>query len=388
MKAILIPSRIECGFDGDDCCKDEVVKGICHDCFCLSDCNGPIDFYQDGMCDGSLNNEKCNYDGGDCCALDSHKHPHFCGDCLCHKPEVYEEYFPNCTLSMKTFRNAHCDEALLSFECGFDGGDCCDAANLWDYGNLICNRELNNGQCLFDGLDCCEPLAEQNPAKCDDCLCEIPEVYTVAFKDCPLDELKKYANGHCDGSLNNPFCGFDGGDCCDPGSVKDPDDCQDCQCKEHECPLPYLSYFKAPNPLNDSFCNDDLNHAGCGFDGMDCCLNKPESKSMCHDCQCKNPMTTTSTDFPFVIDIITTATEGPECEFVDNYWGWGYDIHFEDDVQSAKDCFELCKEFPGCYGFVWYTPDRYHNPRRCWLKNEDFDFKSYEANVVSGILNT
>ena len=270
------------------------------------------------MCDESLNNEKCNYDGGDCCALDSLKHPQFCGDCLCHKPELYAEIFPNCSLTeLKSFRNGHCDESLLSFECGFDAGDCCDAENKFEYGNGICNRELNNGQCLFDGLDCCNIFAEQDPNECDDCLCEVPQLYAEAFKHCPLEELKKYHNGHCDGSLNNPQCGFDGGDCCDPGSIKDPDDCQDCQCKEDECPLPFLSFFELHNPLNDSYCNDDLNHEGCGFDGMDCCLSNPESKSICQDCQCKNPAyflttTITTTDFPIIIDIITTS---PEIEF-------------------------------------------------------------------------
>ena len=386
MKVILIPFRIQCGFDGGDCCKDEIVKGICHDCFCLSECQGPLHFYQDQMCDESMNNEKCNYDGGDCCALDSIKHPHFCGDCLCHKPELYVEYFPNCSLSeLKKFRNGHCDESLLNFDCGFDAGDCCDAENKYEYGNGICNRELNNGQCLFDGLDCCMIFAEQDPEECDDCLCEVPQLYSGVFKDCPLQELKKYHNGHCDGSLNNPQCGFDGGDCCDPGSVKDPDDCQDCRCKEDECPLPFLSFFKSYNPLNDSYCNDDLNHEGCGFDGMDCCLDNPESKSTCQDCQCKNPMYfSTTTDFPIIIDIITT-TEVPECEFEDNHDYWGHDIHFEDDVQSAMDCFELCKEFPGCYGFSWHTPDSYYEPRGCWLKNEQcLEHRIYSSNVVSG----
>ena len=92
----------------------------------------------------------------------------------------------------------------------------------------------------------------------------------------------------------------------------------------------------------------------------------------------------TTTDFPIIIDIITT-TEVPECEFEDNHDYWGHDIHFEDDVQSAMDCFEICKEFPGCYGFSWESPDSYHEPRRCWLKNEHcLEHRMYSPNVVSG----
>ena len=84
----------------------------------------------------------------------------------------------------------------------------------------------------------------------------------------------------------------------------------------------------------------------------------------------------------------------PECEFGEfeydfEYWVWpGHDLHFEHDVQSAENCFELCKEFPGCYGFSWYNPYYPYYPKTCWLRGANqLHIKYHAPNVVSCKLN-
>merc|ERR1719288_7361 len=76
----------ECGWDGGDCCGDNVNTWYCSACECLdpnaggstpapppvttggpSDACGSPQWFGDNYCDDDNNNEECGWDGGDCC---------------------------------------------------------------------------------------------------------------------------------------------------------------------------------------------------------------------------------------------------------------------------------------------------------------------------------
>ena len=42
-----------------------------------------LDWKGDGYCDDSLNNQPCGFDGGDCCI--ENVMTDFCNDCICHE---------------------------------------------------------------------------------------------------------------------------------------------------------------------------------------------------------------------------------------------------------------------------------------------------------------
>merc|ERR1711997_706547 len=72
-----------CGFDGGDCCQENPIDGwdqYCSDCLCLempettegpdgSNCELPH-WFGDSYCDDENNNAACGFDGGDCCGDD------------------------------------------------------------------------------------------------------------------------------------------------------------------------------------------------------------------------------------------------------------------------------------------------------------------------------
>ena len=107
----------------------------CTDCKCFQDPGQFDDTIQnalvgDGYCDDERNNEKCNFDGGDCCGPCTFTDR--CKVCECHENG-----------------NATQINALV--------------------GNGICNDETNIGDCHYDGFDCCAPIV--NTQTCSDCNC-------------------------------------------------------------------------------------------------------------------------------------------------------------------------------------------------------------------------
>ena len=107
----------------------------CTDCKCFQDAGQFDDTIQnalvgDGYCDDERNNEKCNFDGGDCCGPCTFTDR--CKVCECHENG-----------------NATQINALV--------------------GNGICNDETNIGDCHYDGFDCCAPIV--NTQTCSDCNC-------------------------------------------------------------------------------------------------------------------------------------------------------------------------------------------------------------------------
>ena len=69
----------------------------------------------------------------------------------------------------------------------------------------------------------------------------------------------------CDDFLNTPECGYDGGDCCFRRGTWWDNYCTECECKAADCPTLKKYWYQ------DSFCDDEMNTAGCFYDGGDCC---------------------------------------------------------------------------------------------------------------------
>ena len=100
-----------------------------------------------GFCNNETNNPDCNYDGGDCCAMNANISS--CFDCDCHLIETCAAgYHP-------LVGNGFCNDDTNIAECDYDGGDCCTNLNI--VGDGICNDETNNLECNYDGGDCCGP---------------------------------------------------------------------------------------------------------------------------------------------------------------------------------------------------------------------------------------
>ena len=82
----------ECDWDGGDCCGYNVNTLLCSACDCLdpnhnSDhdgCIDPFDYTGDSLCDDALNNEDCEWDGGDCCG--ANVNTDVCSACDCLDP--------------------------------------------------------------------------------------------------------------------------------------------------------------------------------------------------------------------------------------------------------------------------------------------------------------
>jgi len=84
----------ECDFDGGDCCQEDAADGwdnYCQICKCFdfpettqapdgSNCVAPH-WFGDNICDDENNNSECGYDGGDCCGNDVNTD--FCSECEC-----------------------------------------------------------------------------------------------------------------------------------------------------------------------------------------------------------------------------------------------------------------------------------------------------------------
>ena len=85
-------NNAECNFDGGDCCGTNVniASGGCSECICYDDlpCDAPIELIGNGFCDDETNNQRCEFDGGDCCGecikMD------YCLNCVCYAPSAID----------------------------------------------------------------------------------------------------------------------------------------------------------------------------------------------------------------------------------------------------------------------------------------------------------
>ena len=124
-------------------------------------CNGYSSWVGDGYCDDTLNNEDCEYDGGDCCectCVDGLTY--ICGqvgfqceDPTCLDPNLLAE-FPDCSGNLLRVNDGACDAYNNNEECGYDGGDCC-----------LCTC-IEDGKCGSNDFDCIDPSAEEGLHQC------------------------------------------------------------------------------------------------------------------------------------------------------------------------------------------------------------------------------
>ena len=157
----------------------------------------------DGFCDDEVNNEFCNYDGGDCC--DQYLDRTMCTDCFCHIEYFQTKEYLNCPdismingkLSFAKHGNGHCDKEFNNYEEFFDAGDCC----------------LTNPTILFESIQI-HPIYQNEipkfadpprPCEKDECIC-IPNNLV-----CNATQI---GDGICQDYNNGPLCEYDLGDCC------------------------------------------------------------------------------------------------------------------------------------------------------------------------------
>ena len=121
-----------------------------------------------GFCNDETNTANCNYDGGDCCGVNTTTN--FCSECECHlNGTCVAGYHP-------LVGNGVCNNDTNIAECHYDGGDCCTIPNITMLGDAICHDETNHPECDYDGGDCC--LMNVNTDSCSDCNCLASGVIT------------------------------------------------------------------------------------------------------------------------------------------------------------------------------------------------------------------
>ncbi|CAN0304599.1 unnamed protein product [Ascophyllum nodosum] len=108
---------------------------------------GCIDSYvSDGFCDATNNYAECQFDGGDCCRCTCAKGSHNCGtsgyNCQDPKAPCVGEDDSNCVLTSSG--DGMCDEINNDEKCDYDGGDCCESS--CKHAQFICGS--NGYNCL------------------------------------------------------------------------------------------------------------------------------------------------------------------------------------------------------------------------------------------------
>ena len=251
---------------------------------------------QNGVCDEVANNERCDFDGGDCelahCDISIN-------DCM--KNPLYQQGIISCdhdsqpctVLSWENcsyIGNNYCNvnSKSNSEECGYDGGDCqpnicfdncvvpSNVPCFW-YKDSVCDTFLNKSDCCYDGGDCgighgenCDAkvLVEQCAISYDTCISN--PAYALGLLSC--EELNTcltpswtlcstIGDGQCDLSLNTKECYFDGGDC------------QPMICIEAGLECTVASSVLCQYGLGDNYCDEELNREECNFDHGDCIEN-------------------------------------------------------------------------------------------------------------------
>ena len=82
-------------------------------------------------------------------------------------------------------------------------------------GDKTCDDENNHCGCDWDGGDCCGTTSDYDFEYCTACKCLDPknQLKLSAGQVC---ELKLKGDTHCDPQNNHAGCAWDGGDCCGP----------------------------------------------------------------------------------------------------------------------------------------------------------------------------
>ena len=145
----------ECEWDGGDCCGYNVNTEYCIDCECLdpdfddtslsttkspiipSGCIKPA-WAGDGFCDDINNDEECGWDGGDCCG--ENVNDLFCVYCDCLDPTYNIATSQNISSNSACYysywvNDNYCDDLNNNAVCEWDGGDCCGSDVNTEYCN-------------------------------------------------------------------------------------------------------------------------------------------------------------------------------------------------------------------------------------------------------------
>ena len=200
-------------------------------------CDQYADYIGDGKCHSITNIAECGFDGGDCCeASCNHTDCGIHWDYYCMDPSI-NQYAPNCTVNFQQIGDGLCHAEPNNEECGFDGGDCCESTCVGE-------------KCGQWGYNCKDPAA----------ICE-------ANKDLIGD-------GKCHTITNIAACNYDGGDCCEESCDQSTGNCG--VHWDYYCMNPSINQYAPECTVNskqigDGLCHYNANKEECGYDGGDCC---------------------------------------------------------------------------------------------------------------------
>ena len=133
-----------CNYDGGDCCAMNANTNSCSECVChlIDTCAaGYHPLVGNGFCNDDTNIAGC-YDGGDCCGYSINSE--HCTECTCFHQETCLAGVTHAFVG-----DGICNDETNIVECNYDGGDCCQNPNM--VGNGICNDETNILGCNVGG---------------------------------------------------------------------------------------------------------------------------------------------------------------------------------------------------------------------------------------------
>lgn len=118
-----------------------------------------------------------------------------------------DDLYPDCDGDNEFIGDALCDFPNNNADCGFDGGDCCECT-------CVSTGDNNCGD-VGSGFFCLDPEADQN---CGETASPTMGPTTNPATSSAQTDCEGYPpymeDGYCDEENNNAGCGFDGGDCC------------------------------------------------------------------------------------------------------------------------------------------------------------------------------
>eukprot|EP00752_Nemacystus_decipiens_P003160 g2925.t3 len=310
----------DCGYDGGDCCTATCASSAYYNSCptnnnqCVDpvyaptpppsppptpaptlpvewqDCNFdglPTTWLNDSLCDSALNNADCGYDGGDCCSatcVTEYSYQCSATDDSCVDPDHAK--WPDCDFGdigyyvSSDVNNSVCNPPLNTAGCGYDGGDCCTSTCV-DSAVQVCSRS---------DYYCVDPRHLATPAPTAPDLTTPAPTIEAEWPDCVLGGSASSAlgNSHCDATLNNEQCGYDGGDCCLATCVQRGfGDCADgntfCVDERYRYDCDFGINGLDETNIGNGYCDEDLYTVPCDFDGGDCCKETCVSGPL-HEC--------------------------------------------------------------------------------------------------------